>query len=392
MVPASVYKDGLADYSERGGKGDGVATAVVVAALAAVIVLGALALSGVFWRGRDEPRLLVELEELGWQLETLAGKIDSAVHRPGTVAAGLGEAIGSTIELDEVLRRTLAAAGALPAVDGSEIIVPLPEGGTAREARGVVPTERRAPHVGPPEGHPYRSALVSYTYAEPSPDDLHSALTVPVARGTGTLSVYSRLPNSFDDEAVLTLEAVAHRAESAIENAIRYIEMERLTVTDSLTGLLNRRGYDASLEREVAISRRTARPLALMIVDIDYFSRVNQEHDLPGGDAVLVAFAACIRSAMRATDIACRRGGEEFAIVLPETTCEQAVAAYERLRLTVAATPFPYVETLTFSAGISDLRAGDAPREIDARASAAEGRSKVEGRNRLSLDCLASTP
>ena len=388
--PASVYKRRLADYSERGGKGEGIATAVVVAALAAVIVLGALALSGVFWRGRDEPRLLVELEELGSQLETLAGKIDSAVH-PGMVAVGLGEAIGSTIELDEVLRRTLAAAGALPAVDGSEIIVPLPEGGTAREARGVVPTERRAPHVGLPEGHPYRSALVSYAYVEPSPDDLHSALTVPVARGTGTLSVYSRLPNSFDEEAVLTLETVARRAESAIENAIRYIEMERLTVTDSLTGLLNRRGYDASLDREVAISRRTGRPLALMIVDIDHFSRVNQEHDLPGGDAVLVAFAACIRSAMRATDIACRRGGEEFAIVLPETTCDQAVAAYERLRLTVAATPFPYVETLTFSAGISDLRADDAPREIDGRASAAEGRSKAEGRNRLSLDCLGLT-
>ncbi len=376
------------------GKGDGIATAVVTAALAALIVLVAIvALAVMTGRRRESERLHGELEALGSRLETLTERIDSAVvQRPGGVDAGLADAIASTIDLDEVLRRTLAAAGALPAVDGSEIMVPRPDGGTARESRGAVPPERPAVQVAPPDGRPYRAALVSYDYAEPSADALRSALVVPFAQGAGSLAVYSRLPQSFDAESVWTLETVARRAEPAVENAIRYIEMERLTVTDSLTGLLNRRGYDASLEREVAIARRTGRPLALMIVDIDFFSNINRDFDLPGGDEVLASFAACVQNAVRATDIACRRGGEEFAIVLAETTCDQAAAAYERLRLAVAATTFPHVGTLTFSAGIGDLRPGDSPADVDRRASAAEGKSKLEGRNRLTLDCVGRVP
>lgn len=359
----------------------------MLAASAVLIVLAVVLRGGAPWRARDRTRLQSELAAVHEHLEVLAQRLDSSGRRTAA-GAELGEAIGSTIELEEVLRRTLAAAGALPGVDGSEIVVPRPEGGFAREARGVVPAERRLSEPGPPDGRAYRAAVMAYEYAEPSSDQLRAGLAVPVGSGPGLLAVYSRLADPFDEDAVRTLETVARRAEPAIANAIRYIEMERLTVTDSLTGLLNRRGYDAALEREVAIARRTGRPLALMIVDIDHFSRVNQEFDLPGGDAVLVAFAACIRSAVRTTDIACRRGGEEFAVLLPETACPQAITAYERLRLTVAATPFPHVGALTFSAGISDLRSDDQPDDVDRRASAQEGRSKAEGRNRLSVDCL----
>src|SRR6185436_9938683 len=90
------------------------------------------------------------------------------------------EAIGSTIKLDEVLRRTLAAAGALPGVDGSEIVVPRPGGWTAREVMGAIPAEIASTPAGPPDGRPFRSATTKYDYSDRASGALRSALAVPV--------------------------------------------------------------------------------------------------------------------------------------------------------------------------------------------------------------------
>ncbi|MGZ8687374.1 MAG: diguanylate cyclase [Gaiellaceae bacterium] len=379
------------------GEGVGIATAIVVTAVAAVIVIGALlALTGAFRRRRADVPLRRELESLGTRLDGLTERIETSVRRPGDLDAGLGDAIGSTIDLGEVMRRTLAATGALPAVDGGDVEV-VTEGGTlVREARGVAPDEGVVrPVCGPPDGRAYRSATVAYAY-EPGtdePDAVRSALAVPLQseRELGTLTVYSRLEGAFGSEAVETLTAVARRATPAVANALRHRAVQELSITDELTGLLNRRGYDQALERELALARRANRPLALLIIDLDHFSDVNNAYGLPAGDAVLATFADCVRAALRTTDIACRRGGEEFAIVLPETTCQQGVLAYNRLRAVVAGTTFPHVEALTFSAGLSDLRAGDGRVDLDARASAAEATAKRLGRNQLSADCLGLT-
>jgi len=360
-------------------------------------VIGALlALTGVFGRRRDDVLLRGELESLGTRLDGLAERIETSVRRPIDLEAGLGDAIGSTIDLGEVMRRTLAAMGALPAVDGGEVEVIAESGTRVREARGVAPEEGGVrPVCGPPDGRAYRSAAVAYAY-EPGTDDpdaIRSALAVPLQseRELGTLTVYSRLERAFGSEAVETLTAVAHRATPAVANALRHRAVQELSITDELTGLLNRRGYDQALERELALARRTNRPLALLIIDLDHFSDINNAYGLPAGDAVLATFADCVRAALRTTDIACRRGGEEFAIILPETTCQQGVLAYNRLRAVVAGTPFPHVEALTFSAGLSDLRAGDRRADLDARAAAAEATAKRLGRNQLSADCLGLT-
>ena len=296
-----------------------------------------------------------------------------------------------------MLRRTLAATGAVPAVDGSEVEVVTDAGARIREARGMAPAEGGVrPVSGPPDGRPYRSATVTYGYEPGSddPDAVRSALAVPLQgeRELGSLTVYSRLEHAFGDEAAETLTAVARRAAPAVANALRHLAVQELSITDELTGLLNRRGYDQALERELALARRANRPLALLIIDLDHFSEVNNRFGLPAGDATLATFADCLRAAVRTTDIACRRGGEEFAIVLPETTCHQGVLAYNRLRAVVAGTLFPHGETLTFSAGLSDLRAGDARADLDARAAAAEAVAKRLGRDRLSADCLEPEP
>jgi len=377
----------------RVGKGDGIATAGLVAGLTAVIVLGALlALIGLFRRRRDDVRLHGDLEALGWRLDALANRIETSTRRHGERDAGLGDAIGSTIDLGEVLRRTLAATGALPGVDGSEIEVATESGALQREVRGLAVPEESRPVGGPPDGRAYRSTRVAYTYDDNDPGAIRSSLTVPL-RGeheVGTLTVYSHLEGAFADETLETLTAVAQRAAPAVANAVRHRAVEQLAVTDELTKLLNRRGYDQALEREIAVARRASRPLALLICDIDHFKTVNETHELPGGDAVLAAFGDAVRAAIRTTDIACRRGGEEFAIILPETSCAQAVQAYNRLRAVVAATEFPFVETLRFSAGLADLRGGDDRAEIDARAAQAEGRAKALGRDRLEKDCLGA--
>lgn len=355
--------------------------------LAALLVISAAT------RRMGDARLHGELESLGARLDGLADRIESSTRRAASPDAGLGEAIGSTIDLGEVLGRTLAAMGAVPGVDGREAEVLTDGGALVREARGAAPEDGDGPSfAGPPDGRPYRSATVAYAYEQDAddPDAVRSALAVPLQgeRELGTLRVYSRLEQAFGDEAVATLTALAQRAAPAVANALRHRAVQELSITDELTGLLNRRGYDHALERELALARRTNRPMALLILDLDSFSAVNNEYGLPVGDAVLATFADCVRAAVRTTDIACRRGGEEFAVILPETACQQGVLAYNRLRAVVAGTPFPHGQALTFSAGLSDLRAGDGGDDLDGRAAAAESTAKRLGKDRLSADCL----
>jgi diguanylate cyclase (GGDEF)-like protein len=355
----------------------------------AVIVLGALI--GLI-RRRDAARLQGDLEAIGSRLDALAGGIEASTRRHGESGAELGEAIGSTLDLDEVMGRTLSAAGALPGADGCAVEVVEHNGALQRKVWGIAATAESRPVGGPPDGRAYGSTRVAYTYEGNDPGAIRSSLSVPL-RGEheiGTLTVYSRLDGAFSDETLGALEAVARRAGPALANAIRHRAVEQLAVTDELTRLLNRRGYDQALEREIALARRTNRSLALLVCDLDHFKEVNERHELPGGDAVLAAFADAIRAAIRTTDIACRRGGEEFAIILPETSCAQAVRAYNRLRAVVAGTEFPFVGTLTFSAGLADLRGGDDPTAVDARAAQAEGRAKTSGRDRLETDCLGA--
>lgn len=114
-------------------------------------------------------------------------------------------------------------------------------------------------------------------------------------------------------------------------------QLRELSVRDPLTGLYNRRYLDPTLERELARCRRAHLPLALMIVDVDHFKRVNDTFGHAGGDAVLRALGACLESTVRASDVACRFGGEEFVLVFPEMPEPVAVARAEQLRVNWAA-------------------------------------------------------
>src|SRR5262249_9759022 len=119
-------------------------------------------------------------------------------------------------------------------------------------------------------------------------------------------------------------------------------EIYRLTIKDGLTDLHNKRYLVEFLDRELARSARHARPLALLIFDIDRFKEINDSLGHLGGDYALRELAALVRRGIRKEELFARYGGEEFAIVLPEATSAEAAAIAERIRESVAAEPFAY--------------------------------------------------
>ncbi len=181
-----------------------------------------------------------------------------------------------------------------------------------------------------------------------------------------------------------------------IERVLRTSRRRLLTASrqDHLTGLLNRRGFDAAFHREVRRARRAATPLSLLIIDIDWFKPYNDSLGHQEGDRCLTlvadALTGCLR---RAGDLACRHGGEEFAVILPETDAGGASAVAANCRQAVEALAIPHPESshgrITVSIGIAwtGAAAGAGTMPVDAsqmfaKADAALYTAKRNGRNR----------
>jgi diguanylate cyclase (GGDEF)-like protein len=200
----------------------------------------------------------------------------------------------------------------------------------------------------------------------------------------GSLAAISRSRGSgFPDETVDALERLAARAGPAISNAIRYTEAREHAEFDSLTGLHNRRLFYEFLAREIARARRYERSVALIVFDLDDFKRVNDRSGHLAGDAVLADVADRVRSMVRATDIPCRVGGDEFGVILPETSSEDAEQLAERIALSIRTQKIDRVGALKISAGVAELRAEDTPADLFNRADHALYRAKSTGKARI---------
>jgi diguanylate cyclase (GGDEF)-like protein len=174
-----------------------------------------------------------------------------------------------------------------------------------------------------------------------------------------------------------------------IENASLHETVERQAVTDELTGLANARAFRTILAREVERSRRFQTPLGLVMVDLDDFKQVNDRHGHQQGDEVLTSVAAVLRDFSRDIDAPARYGGEELAVVLPQTDPAGAVQLAERMREAVERLPIPCVGgggslRVTASFGVAPLpeSAGDA-EELVAAADSALYRAKRGGKSRV---------
>jgi len=177
----------------------------------------------------------------------------------------------------------------------------------------------------------------------------------------------------------------------------RYVEILRervdrgleLSIIDQLTGLYNRRYMTSQLQQYMHRAVMGGKPLSVMMLDIDHFKPVNDTHGHQVGDEVLQALADRLRDNIRPMDVACRPGGEEFLVILPETPGELACAAAERVRKAIAADPFNVLSktrkiAVTVSAGVSSLLGpNDTMAELLNRADTALYQAKSAGRNRV---------
>jgi two-component system cell cycle response regulator len=168
----------------------------------------------------------------------------------------------------------------------------------------------------------------------------------------------------------------------------RLEESVELAVIDSLTGLHNRRYMETHLKTLVTEAATSGRPLSVLMADIDYFKRINDTYGHDAGDAVLKEFAARFRRNTRSIDLACRLGGEEFVIIMPDTDITRATQVGERLRACIAEDSFEISAAksirVTASVGLAALeRWDDTPESIFKRADIALYAAKRDGRNRV---------
>ncbi len=162
--------------------------------------------------------------------------------------------------------------------------------------------------------------------------------------------------------------------------------LHQLATRDPLTGLFNRRHFQAMADQSVAHSRRAGEAVSLVITDVDFFKRVNDAHGHDAGDKVLLEFTEVLRQVFRAQDILARWGGEEFLVLLPNTDAEGAAAAAERLRRSAEAATVPLPGELlrfTVSVGFAALRPGEPISDALARADRSLYAAKSGGRNRV---------
>jgi diguanylate cyclase (GGDEF)-like protein len=374
---------------------------VLAAAAAGAVVLALL--FGVYLLTRRSARQEAKGEvnavvaQLTERVDELAGDLRRALERAeseGRRSRALGD-LSISIDLDDVLARTVQAATTLPGVAATVVSVDA-EDRPIVAASGIAIDDASKQSFSPPPDGEADAVVISYRYDEPAEDRIHSALAVPLVSGEaerlGWLAVYSRgRSESLDAGAGPELGEIAHRAGPALSNALRFREARRLADLDALTGLHNRRYFHETLAREVARAHRYGRRLSLVVLDLDDFKSINERIGHLAGDGVIAESAERLRGAMRQADIACRVGGDEFAVIMPESGLGQADQLYRRIEAAVSARPIGSVARLGISAGVAELNENDDANTLFERADDALYRAKGAGKARA-FPALAPEP
>lgn len=229
-------------------------------------------------------------------------------------------------------------------------------------------------------------------YTELDYDELgfRSALIVPFSYENttfGILMVVSEVPYYFEDNDENTIELLSGLLASQIFQSMKFQNTLLESRTDELTGLSNRRRIMEQLQQEMNRAKRYENKLSLILLDLDHFKLINDDHGHVVGDEVLRRLGKILKRETRDTDFVGRYGGEEFLIVTPEATPNEAMELAERIRARVAEHDFegPGEEsfTVTLSGGVADYEENLTPKSFIERADRALYRAKNEGRNRI---------
>ncbi len=211
-------------------------------------------------------------------------------------------------------------------------------------------------------------------------------LAAPGDERRGVFVLYADVPDYFDEVGVPLFEGIAELIASVLSQSARQVQLERAARIDALTGLFNRAHAQqliVDLRQQPALL-----PISLLLLDVDRFKAINDQHGHAAGDAVLRSCADRLRTVLRQLDGVARWGGEEFVVWLPFTPQLQAMAVAEKLRAAVARQPHPSgpgrpALQVTVSVGVTEVRAEEALDQALARADRAMYAAKALGRNRV---------
>lgn len=357
--------------------------------------------------GRELADLATALNAMSDELARRLGEVERSRNELRKSLTRLGSTLSSSLDLGGTLSVVVDTAMETLRADRAVLMLLTPEGDAlyTKVGRGVGAPPRMSLHEGV-AGHVVRTNdPVLLPDGGDAPEPAHGEPTaafqvsVPLHAGGRVIGVLTLLRDTaagaFSADDVDTIRSLAAQTSVAIHNVILHQQAQRQSLTDPLTGLWNFRYFQIQAERERNSAVRFARPLSLLIVDLDHFKEVNDRYGHPAGDAVLVEIARCLRDVSRLPDVVSRYGGEEFALLLPDTDYEGALATAERLRSRVADAPASLPAsgaegheavqvTVTCSVGVATFptHADDVASLLQA-ADQAMYRAKSGGRNRV---------
>ena len=362
---------------------------VLICALGVAILTAAVSAVAV-WRVRNsaDQRVADAVQQLAAGMQETIRDLAEAVETAQSSRADLyvGE-LAASLDLDEVTQRTLEAASMIEGVEAALLDAEAQEGSRLNAAVGMPIEEAAKSAVQLPDNDNLRAVEIVYRYriddVESSASRVRSGVVLPMrsdGAAVGSLSAFSRSAGDLGDAQIDELERLAIRAGPALQNARKYAEARALADLDALTGLHNRRFFHETLAREVARAQRYQRRLSLIVLDLDDFKAINDRVGHLAGDAVLAEAAERMLSVVRTADFACRVGGDEFGVVLPESTIGEAELLAGRIARAINSRPITSAGIVNLSAGVAELRPADRPTDLFERADEALYRAKDLGK------------
>jgi diguanylate cyclase (GGDEF)-like protein len=369
-----------------------IAAAIVVAAVVVAVLVSRRNAAG----SKPDTELVRAVDEMRNKMDELAGDLAEALERSERESRRnrlFGE-LGGSIDLEELMDRVLDAAMEIPGIDAAMMVVERQDGGPAVVTRGMSAQESERPPTSGVVGALPGTITVSYRYGRDrdgvDAELIRGGAFIPLMgrelHPVGTLSLFWRSEHEPSGELIEQAENLATSSITAIENARRYGEARKLAETDALTGLFNQRYFQETLRREVMRAHRYQRKLTLVVFDLDDFKSINDQVGHLAGDRVLAQAADRLREAVRSVDVASRIGGDEFAVIMPESSAEDGDQLFRRVHNSMRGTTLgPDDQRLRLSGGIAELLHGDTPASLFERADAALYRAKELGKDRADI-------
>lgn len=320
---------------------------------------------------------LTSKDEIGELAASFDGMVQRMTARTQELEAlnDMAATVGKSLDLQEILQRAVEKVSWLSGTEGAavhllddrtgELVLAASYGIPSPILEGLIPFKPGRSVVGwfAETGKPFLEVenMATDPRAETGLEVWKSLVVVPLrsaGKMVGALSTGNVTHRRFTPEEVALLQAIGNQLGVAIENARLHAEMQRLSQTDPLTGLYNRRRLDERMQVEILRAKRYRHPLSVIMIDIDHFKNYNDTHGHPEGDVTLKQVADLLRIHVRETDVVARYGGEEFLILLTETSKAAALEVAEKIRAAVGKQPFPHAGTqpegkLTISLGVA---------------------------------------